>query len=118
MDLKHKIIGFLVGLLFMFFIRYFLKKNSLHPTASVCWIAVTMFLLSIPFFSPAYRYVSTSVIGFEDSRHIIYLAIIGFLLAYSFYLTIKISTLSNYVKILIKDVAILENSIETKNNEN
>ena len=43
-----------------------------------------------------------------DARHVIYIAIIGFLLIYSLYLTVMVSRMSNQIRHLISAVAILE----------
>ena len=65
-------------------------------------------LLSVAILEPFYKWMATSVIGVYDARHVIYVAVIGFLLAYSLYLTAMVSRMSNQIRHLISAVAILE----------
>lgn len=118
MDFRHKIIALTLGLFFFLVIVYFIRKRSIHPSSVLLWLLVSCFLLSIPLFESLYKSISGNIVGFEDSRHVIYIVIIGFLLVHSFYLTVLVSKLSDYVKILIKDLALLEEQINSKNKHN
>jgi hypothetical protein len=109
MGLKIKLIALSIGLVFFFFIAWYSKKNTFKPSYTFLWFFVSAFLISIPVAEPFYKWIATSLIGIVDTRHIIYIVLIGFLLVYVFYLTIKISILSDQVQELISFTAILEN---------
>lgn len=114
MGIKIKIISFVIGLIFFIFILRFIKKNSFRPSFATLWICISLFLISVPVLEFFYKWVATTLIGIEDARHIIYVTIIGFLLVYVFYLTIKISKMSDQIQELISYTAILEKETKGK----
>ena len=118
MGIKIKILSFIIGLIFFIFILRFVKKNSFRPSYATLWVIFSLFLISIPILEFFYRWIAVSVIGITDARHIIYIALIGFLLIYIFYLTTKISQMSDQIHELISFTAILGNEIKSKKNEN
>ena len=73
------------------------------------WIGISSFLVSIPVFESFYKWIAVSLIGMIDARNIIYIVLIGFLLVYVFYLTSKVSQMSDQIQELISFTAILEN---------
>jgi len=113
MGLKIKLIAFIIGLIFFFMVLNQIKKKSLRPSYSFLWFMVSLFLISISVFEPFYRFISRRIIGISDTRHIIYIGLIGFLLVYVFYLTIKVHQISDQVQELISTVAIQQNIIES-----
>lgn len=117
MGIKIKILSFIIGLIFFVFILRFIKKNSFRPSYATLWIGISLFLISIPVLEFFYRWIAVSVIGITDARHIIYIVLIGFLLIYIFYLTTKISQMSDQIQELISYTAILENEINKKGDE-
>lgn len=117
MGIKIKILAFVVGLIFFYFVLRFIKKNTIRPTYAFLWISMCAFLLSIPLLEPLYKWVAVSMIGIVDARHIIYITLIGFLLIYVFYLTARISQMSDQIQVLISHSAILEKEIKRKNIE-
>ena len=114
MGIKIKILSFIIGLVFFLFVLQFIKKNSFRPSYAFLWLMVSFFLLSVPIAEPFYRWIAYSLIGLTDARHIIYIALIGFLLVYVFYLTIKISRMNDQIQELISYTAILEKEIKEK----
>lgn len=118
MGLKIKIIALVIGLVFFFFIASYSKKNAFKPSYTFLWFLISAFLISIPIAEPFYKWMAYSVIGIVDARHIIYIVLIGFLLVYVFYLTIKLSKLTDQVQGLISYTAILENEIKNKSKKN
>jgi len=108
MGFKIKLVAFLVGLIFLVIILYSIRRNNLKPGYTILWLAMSFFLLSIPILEPFYQWISYSVLGLIDARHIIYIFLIGFLLVYVFYLTNRISNMNDQIKSLITQVAILE----------
>jgi hypothetical protein len=108
MGLKIKIIAFLLGLIFLLVVFRNIRRNVFRPAYAVMWIAVSVFLLSISLLEPFYKWLATSVLGIEDARHIIYITLIGFLLIHLFYLTAMVSQMSNQIRQLISQVAILQ----------
>lgn len=108
MGVKIKLIAFLLGLVFSLVVIRNVRRNVFRPTYAVLWIAISLFLLSVALFEPAYKWLATSVIGINDARHIIYITLIGFLLVYVFYLTAMVSRMSNQIQQLLSTLAILE----------
>jgi hypothetical protein len=49
-----------------------------------------------------------------DARHVIYIVLIGFLMVYVFYLTQKISKMSDQIQMLISHLAIVEDELRRK----
>lgn len=118
MGLKIKLIAFIIGLIFFFMVLNQIKKRSLRPSYSFLWFMVSLFLISISVFEPFYRFISRRIIGIADTRHIIYIGLIGFLLVYVFYLTTKVHQLSDQVQQLISTVAIQQNKLDLLSNNN
>jgi hypothetical protein len=108
MGLRIKIIAFLLGLAFCAAVLRCVRQNSLRPAYAVLWLSLAAFLLSVALLEPFYKWLATSVIGIVDARHVIYIAVIGFLLVYTLYLTATVSRMSNQIQHLISAVAILE----------
>jgi hypothetical protein len=108
MGTRIKIIAFMLGLLFFSAVFRCVRQNNLRPFYAVLWLGLAGFLLSIAALEPVYKWMATSVIGILDARHVIYIAMIGFLLVYSLYLTTMVSRMSNQIRHLISAVAMLE----------
>lgn len=118
MGIKIKILAFIIGFIFFLFVLRFIKKNTFPPSFAVLWLGITLFLVSIPVLEGFYQWIAYSVIGINDARHIIYIAVLGFLLIYIFYITTKQGRMSDQIQELISSNAILENKIEKIKNEN
>jgi hypothetical protein len=118
MGLKIKLIAFIIGIIFFIMVLSQIKKRSLRPSYSFLWFMVSLFLISISVFEPFYRFISRRIIGISDTRHIIYIGLIGFLLVYVFYLTIKVHQISDQVQQLISTVAIQQNKLDLLSNNN
>ena len=63
---------------------------------------------------PFYHWLAASVIGIVDARHVIYIGLIGFLLVYIFYLTQKISRMSDQIQIILSELAIVEDEVRRR----
>ena len=111
MGIKIKIISLVLGLIFFYFVFRFVKKNTFRPSYAFLWILISLFLLTIPILETFYKWIAVTVIGINDARHIIYAGIIGFLLVYIFYLTIRISAMNDQIQELISYTAILEKRV-------
>jgi hypothetical protein len=114
---RIQIIAFIVGVIFFLSVMRYVKKKNFHPSFSVLWGAVSLFLVSISVLEPFYRWVAYSVIGIIDARHIIYIVLIGFLLVYILFLTSKITRMSDQIQNLISFTAILKNKIDEKSKD-
>jgi len=112
MGIRIKIIAFIVGCLFFLMVIRFVKRKGFNPSFSVLWLAVSFFLISISIFEPLYHWLARSVIGIIDARHIIYIVLIGFLLGYVFYLSLKITRMSDQIQNLISYTAILKKKLD------
>jgi len=115
MGLKIKIIAFIIGIIFSLIVIRNLKRNNMNPPQTVLWLSISLFLVSIPVFEFFYQWIAKTIIGIADSRHIIYIFLIGFLLIYIFFLTIKLKHIQDQVKFLISFTAIIENKIDKTN---
>ncbi|HQH50018.1 MAG TPA: DUF2304 domain-containing protein [Candidatus Cloacimonadota bacterium] len=111
MGLKVKLIALFLGLLFSIIIYRSIKKSYLTPVLSLIWISLAVFFLSIPLLEPLYKWISVKIIGISDARHLIYIAIIGLLLVFVLYLSIKVSRLHDQNQMLISFTAILDKEI-------
>lgn len=112
MGFEIKLLSFIVGFIFFLFVLMHVKKNSFRPSYAVLWIIVSLFLISISVFESFYVWLTYSVIGLTDARNIIYIGLIGFLLIYIFYLTAKISQMSDRIQELISFTAILKEKMD------
>ncbi len=102
----------MIGFAFFLFILRSVKRNSMRPAFAVLWIGVSIFLVSVSVFEPFYQWLAGSVIGIVDTRHVIYIVLIGFLLVYLFYLTQKINQMADRVQMLLSYTAILETELK------
>lgn len=114
MGFKIKLISLIVGLMFLLFVVRSIRKRSFRPSNSILWLLISLFLISIPMAENFYRWISYSVIGLIDARHIIYIVLIGFLIVYVFYVTIRLNKMSDQIQELITNQAITENKISEK----
>lgn len=118
MGLKIKLIAFLLGLIFLLVVSRNVRRNVFRPAYAVMWIGMSVFLVSISLLEPFYKWLATSVLGIEDARHIIYIALIGFLLVHLFYLTAMVSRMSNQLQQLISQMAVLESKLAKPESSN
>lgn len=117
MNLRLKLFALVVGLIMAICIFRSIKRNNIRPSSALLWGGIALFMLSIPILTPLYQWISTDIIGMIDARHIIYIPLILFLLVYSFYLTVKVSQLSDRVQELVSMLAILDKEIKEKNDQ-
>jgi hypothetical protein len=113
MGLRIKLIAFVLGILFLGVVLRHIRQNTFRPVYGVLWLLISVFLLSITVLEPVYRWIAVSLIGINDARHIIYIAVIGFLLVYNLYLTSMVSRMSNQIRQLISSLAVLASASET-----
>jgi hypothetical protein len=113
MGLRIELFAILVGAGFLYFVLRSIQRNSMRPAYAFLWTLVSLFLLSISMFEHVYQWVAASM-GIVDTRHIIYIALIGFLLVYVFYLTQKLSKLSDQIQIMLAHLAIVEDELRRK----
>ncbi len=108
MGIRVKILAFIIGIGFFLFVLRSIKRNGMRPSYAVLWMFISLFLISVPALEPFYQWLAGSVLGIIDARHVIYIVLIGFLLVYVFYLTLKICQMSDRIQELISYTAILE----------
>ena len=114
MTIKITIFLLFLSVLFMLCVLRLIKRNMIPPSSALLWFVMSLVFFSIPFFEKLYKYVASEVIGFQDSSHLIYIFMIGFLLLYSLYLTIKMKKASDKIQSLISFTAIIENELKSK----
>jgi hypothetical protein len=113
-DFKIKLLAFLAGIAFTVVIGRQIMKTRISPSCSILWLSIAGFLLSVSIFDDFYRWIAYTIVGIVDARHIIYIALIGFLLVYVFYLTSIIMRMNDQIQNLISYTSILENQIGGK----
>ena len=111
MSLNLKFVILLAGILLTLSIFRLLKNHSLHPSYAVLWLAIGIFLLTMPFIESLYGLVARKILGLYGGDHLIYITLIGFMLIYIFYLTSKVCMMSDRISKLISFTAVLENEI-------
>ncbi len=112
MGFRITLIAFLVGLGFLALILRQINRTRINAAAATLWLCVALFLLSISVLEGPYRWFAVHVIGIADARHVIYVALIGFLMTYVFYLTSLITMMNDQIQNLISYVAILEQRMD------
>jgi hypothetical protein len=108
MDVRIKVFVALLGLSFLLVVLGFVRSGRIKPSYSLLWLGVSGFLMSIPVVDRLYIWLAYSVIGITDARHVIYIGVIGFLLLYALFVTMKVSQISDQVQELVSRSAILE----------
>ena len=117
MWIRIKLLSLIIGFIFFLLVLRSVKRNTFRPPYAVLWIGICIFLVSIPVFEVVYKWIAVHLIGILDARHVIYVALIGFLLIYVFYLTIKLSKQSDQIQELISTVSYLENKLRKKKDD-
>jgi len=112
MGLRIKLIAFVLGVLFLGVVLRHIRQNTFRPVYGVLWLIISAFLLSVALLEPLYRWIAISLIGINDTRHIIYITLIGFLLVYNLYLTAMVSRMSNQIRQLISSLAVITSAGE------
>ena len=111
MNISLKLSILLAAAFIIFVVIRSIKKHSLHPSYAVLWIAIGFFMASISIFEGVYAYVARNVFGLYGGDHLIYIALITFLLVYCFYLTTRICQMADRVSKLISFTAVLESEV-------
>lgn len=112
MGIKIKLIAFIFGIGYLLVIMKTIRKSDLRPSYAFLWFMVAGFLVSISILEPFYQWISHTIIGITDARHLVYIALIGFLLMYTYFLTTKINAINDQTQELISFVAILEKKLQ------
>lgn len=103
-------IGFFSGFIIL------VRHKSVKPFYSFLWLTIALGMLSIVVFEKVYKALAT-LLGISDASFMVMVGLISFLLVYVFYLSIKISEMSDRIQELISFSAILEHDIR-KHKEN
>jgi hypothetical protein len=109
-------------LLTLFSISFFtgfvllVRHRSVKPFYSFLWLTIALGMLSIVVFERVYKAIAT-MLGISDASFMVMVGLITFLLVYVFYLSIKISEMSDRIQELISFSAMLEHEIR-KHKEN
>ena len=111
MGIRVKIIIAVTAVFFFLLVLRAIRSSTMRPTFALLWLAITAFLLSIPLLEHFYKWLSVSVIGIDDARHLIYIPLVGFLLLYVFYMTNQLAKMSDRIQELITHTAILDTRV-------
>lgn len=112
MGFKLTFLAAVLGVLFAGIVVSSVRSSSMRPTLAWLWLSMAGFLVSVPLLAPVYKWVSSVVMGVDDARTLIYMALLGFLLVFALYMTLKVSAMSDRIQELISHTAILESRIE------
>lgn len=97
-------ISFFVGFVML------VRNKSVKPIYSFLWLLVALGMLSIVIFEKFYKAFAT-MLGITDASFMVIVGLISFLLVYVFYLSIKVSEMSDRIQELISFSAMLEHDI-------
>jgi hypothetical protein len=120
MPLKLMILAFVVGLVFFLFVLSVLRSRAFRPSFAFLWLCISVFLLSVPLFEGFYRWLAINVLGLDAATYLVFIAVIGFLMVYVFFMTIRMTQMADKVQALISYTAILEkelNDLRTRSPE-
>lgn len=95
-----------------FFVGFVLlvRNKSVKPIYSFLWLMVALGMLSIVVLEKFYKTVAT-LLGITDASFMVIVGLISFLLIYVFYLSIKLSEMSDRIQELISFSAMMEHDI-------
>lgn len=120
MPFKLMILAFVVGLVFFLFVLSVLRSRAFRPSFAFLWLCMSVFLLSVPLFEGFYRWLAINVLGLDAATYLVFIAVIGFLMVYAFFMTIRMTQMADKVQALISHTAILEkelNDLQTRSPE-
>lgn len=101
----------IISFLFVLFVLIQLRESALPSRFAILWMFVALLLFLIPIFSEDFVRLSKIIFGFEDATNFLYVLLFGFVLTYSFLITIYLVSIGNKVQVLISKIAILEAEI-------
>ncbi|PKN75821.1 MAG: hypothetical protein CVU49_00165 [Candidatus Cloacimonetes bacterium HGW-Cloacimonetes-2] len=95
-----------------FFVGFVLlvRNKSVKPIYSFLWLMVALGMLSIVVFEKFYKSIAT-LLGITDASFMVIVGLISFLLVYVFYISIKLSEMSDKIQELISFSSMLEHDI-------
>lgn len=105
-----KILALVYGLLLFGTFIIIIRKRAVKPIYSVLWLIVSLFMLSFVIFESFYRHLAM-LLQIENATLLVIVGLISFLMFYVFYLSIKISEMSDKIQELLSSVTILEHEI-------
>ena len=111
MDIRLKLLAAGMGLVFLAGVLRAIRGSSMRPSLGWLWLGIAAFLVSVPVLEPLYKWVSVRLLGIEDARTLVYVALIGFLLLHAFRVTLVMSRALERIQALITHTAILEAQI-------
>jgi hypothetical protein len=105
-----KILALIYGLVLLGTFIVIVRKRTVKPVYSTLWLIISLFMLSFVLFENLYKHIAAAL-KIENATLLIIVGLISFLLFYVFYLSIKISELSNKIQELLSIISILEHEI-------
>lgn len=112
MPLKLTILAFAAGLAFFLFVLGVMRRSTFRPSYAFLWICICLFLLSVPIFEAFYRWFAIHVLGLDAATYLVFIALIGFLMIYTFFMTIRVTQMADKIQALISHTAILEKELK------
>lgn len=110
MPFKIKLMLAIFSGLFFIAFWYLIRHKSVKPVYSFLWMMITLGMISMVVVEPFYKGIAT-LLGIWDASFMVIVGLIAFLLVYAFYLSIKVSEMSDRIQELISISAILEKEI-------
>lgn len=112
MPIKLQVLALIIGVVFALFVFSNMKRSAFRPSFAFLWLCMASFLISVPIFEAFYRWLAIQVLGFEAATFLIFVAAIGFLMIYVFFITIRITQMADKIQALISQTAILEEELK------
>lgn len=113
MTLNLMMVVTIFSCLVLIFILYLVKKDKIKVKYAVLWLllfgVLLMFLLI-----PGLLNLITYLLGFEMASNMIFSLLIGVLVLISISLTGVVSSQDRKIRILIQEVSLLKNELDTK----
>jgi len=108
MDFRVQMASAAVGVMIWLLVGRSMNQARLYPGFAVLWAAIGALLVLMPAYGGLLQWSAAHVFGIIGANHLVYALLFAFLLVYCYYLTEKVSRLSNQVERLIVALAILE----------
>lgn len=106
MGIQIKIVITFFCLIFLYVVLKKVRNDFLKPFYAQLWVSFSLFMLTVVWAEPVFKWLSDTVFGFTDARHTIYIGLFGFLFLYAFYATLALNRMQEQMKVLISEVAI------------
>jgi len=111
MNVRLKLVLIILSVVFLFLTVHFIRKKGLDLYHSIVWIVGAVILLVMACF-PETMQILSDLTGVEIPSNLVFLILIGYLMAASLSLSASLSRQHARIRRLVQSVAILENRLK------